>query len=269
MPPENSDASVTAPPGAPPTPPAAPPGPANPTVEVDAASLVSANIVPDAPPAPGPVTGAPAGETDARGTVFDPDRHRSGADGRPLRNSHGHFYSKLTGRPPKRGPDGRWQRMSNGAPAPGAAMPPPGADAGPAFASPPAGPGNPDQYDALAETFLQIWYGPAVLAFTEDFRTTSGEHLVLKTALANWLRVKQMEELPEGWAFALVAAGVYLPKFQKPTVRERLALYVMKAKVFFGRIFGRKRAPSSASREPGVGNEADIIDLVGETGEGV
>lgn len=178
---------------------------------------------------------------DAHGVRFDPDIHRTRPDGTPAKNKHGNFYRKETGRPPGPRPP-----PAPGGPIPAATFNAP-AGGGPAATLPAAGP---DRYDALAETFLRIGYGPLVILFTDDIRTTDQEHQILKSALANWLRVSQVEDLPPGLAFGLVATGIYLPKFTQPTVRQRLALYWLKIRGFFSGLFsrGKSATPRPAER---------------------
>ncbi len=154
-----------------------------------------------APPAPGPDL------KDSRGVKFNAERHAVDDTGKPKKNSHGNFYSKTTGRPP------------------GAAKI--AAPAAPSFSAPggaaPAGsPPSPfDEYDAAAEVYLQAVYGPVIIAFSDKARPDSEEHAALKTALANYLRVKKITEPSPGWSLLFVVVAVGVKKSAIPEVKDR------------------------------------------------
>jgi len=190
-------------------------------------------------------TPSPSGEIlDASGNKFIPGLHHANPDGTPKTNFKGNFYA--TGRPKKTPTiDRPPQQVTN---ALGFSGPKPGTDEFPSFASdgdPRQTPGEspnsspvpsgPDKYDALAETYLQLGYGPMIMLFSDEVRTEKGEHAALKDALANWLRQSQADDLPPGLAFAFVAAGVYMPKMTRPKVKERIAVIWLKIKGFFSK----------------------------------
>jgi len=163
---------------------------------------------------------------DASGQKFDPTRHHIDENGKPRVNFKGNFYG--TGRK-KKNPE----------------------NAQPVFDTPP-GEVQPDKYPALAETLLRIGYGPLELVLSEEIRTTPEEHQALKLTLAEWLRVSEMQDLPPWLAFTCVAAGVYLPKFSKPTVKERLTLVWLKMRT----LFSRKKKPNFVPSPPSEQTES-------------
>jgi hypothetical protein len=220
-------------------------------MELAAGAMAPPGAAPAGPPA-GPGNNLPAANatpppefTDTHGTKFDPSIHRMKPDGSPAKNKHGNFYRKDTGRPRNPPPKAAAKPARPAAPAapiPAAAFnaPPPGF-AAPGAPPPPAGP---DRFDALAETILRIWYGPAVLIFSEEIRTTQEEHAVLKAALGEGLRSSDVEDLPPWVAFSLIAGGIYLPKFSKPTVKQRLGILVLRVRGFLSGLFGRNKRPA-------------------------
>lgn len=94
-----------------------------------------------------------------------------------------------------------------------------------------------DEYDFAAEVYLQSFYGPIIIAFTEEARPEKDDHAALKTALANWLRVKQIKEPSPGWAVIFVAAAVAAKKASIPVVKERALTIGSKIKTW---LFPRK-----------------------------
>jgi len=79
------------------TPPPAPAGTQAAQISELAAPLAEA--MPASPSTPPPAVDDP--DTDARGRLFDPEKHRADASGNPMRDKNGFFYSKNLGAPPK------------------------------------------------------------------------------------------------------------------------------------------------------------------------
>lgn len=192
--------------------------------------------------APDPGTSTPV---DANGTEFDPDRHKAQADGTPAVDKKGRFYSKNLGTYTRQGAAAK--KVS---PPPAPPRPKPTFAGAPAGSTPPplgeAVPFNPndtpitDQYFLLADVYLQTGYGPLMLMLGADVRPTTEEHLALRESLAAWLRSIRATEFSPGLAFTMTAAGIFISKFEKPTVRERAALTWLKVKQLWARFTGKK-----------------------------
>lgn len=157
---------------------------------------------------------------DSRGVRFNPEKHAANEDGTPRKNKHGNFYPKGLG---KHGAAKIAKGEMPGSPAP-AERPAPSFNA-PGGESRPVDPNvSPfDEYDAAAEIYLLSAYGPLIVAFSEHVRPDATEHAALKTAVANYLRVKQISEPSPGWSLFFVATAVAVKKSAIPEVRERAA----------------------------------------------
>lgn len=169
---------------------------------------------------------------DNKGQTFDPNIHQSNPDGTPKVNKFGNFYKKIPGRP-----------SSN----PNSSSSDPG---NPSFNVPPGGsagtqPGgmNDAQFEALSETILVLGNGIMVALLSDEIANTPDEHKALKMSLTPWLKSGDIKEVHPGVMFGMVALGLYLPKFGRPTVRQRLRFLSMKVRIAFenmlGRIFNR------------------------------
>lgn len=190
----------------------------------------SAPPPPEPTPAPVAVPSGPA-LYDSRRVKFSPLRHQVNADGTPKRNAKGNFILTEEYRNGK-------QRVR--VPSANGAAPIPGGSRGEAQFSTPEqksepGANVPDEYDLLAEVYLQSSYGPLMLAFSPAIRPNGEEHGALKQSLAALLRHKQAKELEPTWAFALTATAVFVSKTSEPTVKEKLALYWLRVRSWFAK----------------------------------
>lgn len=190
-----------------------------PVSEGQHAAPASAPVAPSVPPS-GPVL------RDSRGIKFSPARHQVNPDGAPKRNSKGNFI--LTDAYRAEVAAGLRRRsgaspVTSSSPA-GAPRPAPQFNDGAPRGDPniPAAPVG-DQYDAAAEMYLQITYGPVVVAFSENARPDGDDHSALKTALAQYLRANQVSEPSPGWSLLFTAAAVAVKKSADPVVKERAA----------------------------------------------
>lgn len=185
-------------------------------------------------------TPAPVEIKDSRNKIFDPAIHAAKEDGTPAKNKHGRFYPKNLGKhgnpTPKRveipaaprRADPSFANVSGGGPAPSSSTP---------LEVMPLGE---DEYTALAEVYLQMSYGPLMALFSAEIRPIPDEHHVLKHALAGWLRSMKAKQFSPGMAFALAASGIFMAKFEKPTVREKGALLWVRVKQIWSKWTGKK-----------------------------
>jgi len=165
-----------------------------------------------APPPTGPAARDAHNARDARGIKFTAERHQTDESGTPRKNARGNFVMRVDYR-------NAHTRNFPGNPPRAAEMPAPEFNTG-------QKPGDPnvsrfDEYDAAAEIYLQSAYGPVIIAFSEHARPDSEEHAALKTAVANYLRVKQIKEPSPGWSLLFVVLAVSVKKSANPAVRER------------------------------------------------
>ena len=142
---------------------------------------------------------------------FNPARHQLGGDGKPKIGKTGNFVMRMDYR--------EAHRRAGGQPSTEAPKPPPSFDTG----QPRVDPNLPkfDEYDAAAEIYLLSAYGPVIIAFSEHARPDAEEHAALKTAVANYLRVKQIKEPSPGWSLLFVVLAIGVKKSANPIVRER------------------------------------------------
>ena len=175
---------------------------------------------------------------DSRGTLFDPLKHAN-ENGVPKKNKHGNFYSAGLGKHGKtKGPTSAPLMTEKARPATGDIANERG---NPTFADAPSASSSPmhsattapDEFEVMAELVLQTAYGPAMALFSADVRPDESEHAALKQAWATYFRVKGVKDVSPGWGAALTTAAVFFRKTEKPTVRERIALYAMKIKTAF------------------------------------
>lgn len=172
----------------------------------------SAPGAPNAESAPVPV--------DRRGIRFDPAAHRADAAGNPLRNKHGNFYAKNLGAPKKSSaakisppvnrPAPRFVDLEN------ISAPAPSAEASGAVEFAPA-----DNYDACAEAWLVGCYVAVTALLGPDAKPDDDEHAALKAPLTAVLRRGKVRELDPRLTLAVVAAGIFMRKLEKPTVRDK------------------------------------------------
>ena len=295
-------------PSTPPAPPPAPeplspgpdPAPSPQAAPVSAATLAAENMVPEVnlPPLPpvapasqnAPVSPAPLdyrGKRNKHGEIFDPDVHRINADGRPYYDERGHFRRKQIGRPPL-----AEKRSHKAKPKETPAAPPPrvpdtptgpfhdpgvpsfndGSPAGttPGAAALPA-PTGPDKFDLAAEGFCKLGDAVMIRFFSEEIANTRDEHAALKTALAPALRESDIGDMPPWVVFGMVTLAIYLPKFEKPTVKQRATVLVVRVRGFFSRLMGRMfdrtggrppvaKPPKSEGAAPVAEDERELPD---------
>ena len=157
-------------------------------------ATAAAQPAPLPPPAP-----VPTGERDSLGRLFDPLKFK------PKKDSLGRWHNLRGGRKPAT-PAPEQPASTVGEP-------------GGMMAAPMA-----DKYDAAAEMYCRAFYGIADMVFHGNGEwqpDNEGEHRALKDSLARYLRFKQSEDLPPGFALAL-AAGVYAaPRFVRPNTQRR------------------------------------------------
>lgn len=168
---------------------------------------------------------------DGSGKNFDPEKHATNPDGTPKKNANGNFYAKSVGRP------------KNKAVAPSAPVQAPtfadvgGSTVAPANFAPIAA--TPDRFAVAADSYLQLSYALAVLAFSPDVKPDEAEHEALKIPAAQLLRRYDVDDIHPGITFAAVATGIFLKKLEKPTVRERWDALMSKAKTWITKTFKR------------------------------
>ena len=169
---------------------------------------------------------------DRKGVKFDPAIHAVDETGKPKTNFIGNFYSNKQGR----GAKGKKIDGSSDAPKPLDRPAPsfnvPGGSSltvDPNLGKEP----TPDEFDMMAEVYLQSAYGPLMLTFSEAMRPDNEQHKALKQSLAAWLRYKKATELSPGWGFAVTAAAVFVAKTAEPTVKERIAMWTIRIKGWF------------------------------------
>lgn len=155
---------------------------------------------------------------DASNNRFSRSRHIVGEDGAPKLSKSGNFLVRRDYRDSHKGqgfPSNSPERQAPSFNGPGAAAPINGASS--------AGQEMPlqDEYDAAAEVYLQSAYGPIIIGFSEHARPDKEEHAALKTAVANYLRVKQIKEPSPGWALMFTVTAVAVKKSEHPEVRKR------------------------------------------------
>lgn len=205
--------------------------------EVNAADLVAplgermppvTETTGDSTPPPEPSKAFPV---DGKGRRFDPETHAANDDGTPKLDKNGLFYPKNIGR--KKGD----KSVANNFKPVGERPPPSFADGtGGPLADPNAPKGSgADEYDLMAEVYLQSAYGPLMIAFSEAMRPNGEQHAALKQSLAAWLRFKQAKELSPGWGFSVTAAAVFVAKTNEPEVKERMTLWASKVRGWFKR----------------------------------
>lgn len=165
---------------------------------------------------------------------FNPAEHMADENGNPKKNFKGNFYSNKQGRGDK-------GKKSDSPAEPqksvlGFDRPPPSFNVpgGSPMADPNLGKEPvPDEYDMMAEVYLQSAYGPLMIALSESMRPDQEQHKALKQSLAAWLRYKKATELSPGWGFAVTAAAVFVAKTAEPSVKERLAMWGTRIKGWF------------------------------------
>jgi len=157
-------------------------------------------------------------QVDSAGVPFDPAIHRP------------RFFEKGSRK-------GKWIPLSLGAPKGGSArgadstaskseLPPDLSAQSPKTETAPTGP---DKYDSLGEVYCRTFYAGADTVFSgqgEWNPESESEHLHLKTAVANYLRAKQLEDLPPGIALSLAVFAYSVKRIQKPNTNEKWKLLV-------------------------------------------
>lgn len=251
-----------------PTPEKNPPAPPAPPVEASPASTtlapaidvgeltapLAAAMPPSTVSSPGELPGIPPaietpGLFDSHKTRFNPDKHAVDANGKPLKNSKGNFFSKNIGKYPRH--DKRAVAAQPAAPTP--------IRAAPTFANIPGGgihrtdapvpvapplPAGPDHAELMAEAYLQMTYAPLVGMLSHEIKPNVDEHAALKMSLAAALRTLKHIPEPNVWlVFGSVAYGVFAPKLHNPTVANRWGLAVLRMKQIFAKL-SRKETPT-------------------------
>lgn len=181
---------------------------------------------------------------DDAGVSFDPFIHKANEDGTPAKNKNGRFYSKFIGRagskrksengngvspaPQKPSEPGlfeetpKFEGLDNGTPSPVSNAP----------ASVQATP--PDEAQGATLLLIPTVDGCMQSLFGPDIALTEEDKKIAEPITASFLRSKNMKDIPPGIALAMVAVAIYGPKFQKPTVKEKLILIWIKIRGFFG-----------------------------------
>jgi hypothetical protein len=193
------------------------PAPANQTAQtITAAELAGAVTMPEpseraieTPPAnsnaqtPTTAPAPKAGDRDKTGRKFDPNRHA------PRLLPSGRWASKRPHGRPRKTP------ASFVATDPQPSAPPPAPEMPPA-----------DKYELAAELYCRTGYSLADGIFAgngEWLPESEAEHLAIKQSVAAYLRHKQSEDLPPGWALALALAGYGAGRIAKPNTQKRIA----------------------------------------------
>lgn len=174
---------------------------------------------PAQPVAPAPVEAHVADQIDGKGQKFDPALHATNEDGTPKRNTKGNFYSRYIGRAGA----GR-KAGETGEPTEAASF------AGVEQAAPSVPPAMKDEAEGAALMLVPTVDGVMQSVFSADIALTDDDKKVITPVLAAYMRSKNMKDIPPGMALVMVAVAVYAPKFQKPTVKERIALIWLKLK---------------------------------------
>jgi len=175
------------------------------------------------------VTEQPKGnpQIDDKGIAFNPEKHAVDENGNPKKNKFGSFYSKNVGQ------KGKLDGINSIQGTPQRSAPSfnvPGSEQAKVVETPQV-----DEYEMMAEVYLQSAYGPAMIAFTEHARPDKEQHAALKQSLAAWLRHKKAKELSPGWGFAVTAAAVVVAKSEHPAVKERGLTWLNKIKGWFNK----------------------------------
>jgi hypothetical protein len=192
----------------------------------------------------GPVKSIVSTPQDDAGVSFDPFIHMTEEDGSPAKNKRGRFYSKFIGRagskrksengngispaPQPQSEPGifdekpKFEGLDNGTPSPVSNAP----------ASAPANP--PDEAQGATLLLIPTVDGCMQSLFGPDIALSDEEKKIAEPITANFLRSKNMKDIPPGIALAMVAIAIYGPKFQKPTVKEKLILMWIKIRGIFG-----------------------------------
>lgn len=171
-------------------------------IESDTAAAVPASVPPGVSPAPR------IDMPDNHGTSFDPTKHKQvmGRDGR--------WINLKTGRP-----KGSGSKATSPVPVQKTASIV-GGDT-PAGPLPPAA----DPFDASAELYCRTFYAIADMIFKgggEWQPSNESEHKGLKEALAQYMRVSGLADLPPGWSLTLVAGTFAACRLQMPNTQKRI-----------------------------------------------
>lgn len=210
-------------------------------------------FVTEEPKLPDPGTGVLPGFEikDDGGTVFNPAEHAADENGNPKKNAKGRFYSKFIGRggaakkaaaggnPAPVAPVNRPAPKFEGAPENNRIPTIEQVDAvQPGSDAPPAGHQTPDAAQGMALMVIPTVDGIAQNLFGPDVALSAQEKQVLEPVCAEYMRAKNIKDISPGWALVATVSAIYLPKFAKPTVKERLTLIVLKIRNLLG--FGGK-----------------------------
>lgn len=211
---------------------------------------------------------------DKSGKLFDPAKHAVDDLGQPRFNKNGFFVSKFIGNPGNKKKDLPASEQQQQPAADVAAKLEgesfvPSGDGNPgtsaAFATPN---GQPDQYDRMADMYLETGYGIAAGFLGDGIRpefkvekvTTGGpglpdqveevlkrtpegkqEHESLRYPLAAALREKQVTGMTPTQMFLASLAAYISRKAAKPTVRERFTLLALKVRSWFKKAIPSKQ----------------------------
>jgi len=164
----------------------------------------------EAAQAPEPQGGA---KTDASGTVFDPQLHRTNAAGEPVKTAKGNFAK----RPGRRGGSTASQSTIGGRPP--VLTPEQTEEQRRTDASRQAG-------VVMANTMLSICMG----VFGEEWVPSDAEKMGLEHATGEWAVAQGIEDFPPGVALVMAWGTFAVPRFFQPKTKARVAGFVAKAK---------------------------------------
>ena len=239
-----------------------------PTATTENAQTEISAVTEAIPPKPVPVI------RDKSGKLFDPSKHAVDEMGQPRFNKNGFFISNKIGNPGKKsegGNNGEQQSQSTASETPKIDIQSfdntsDGNNGTPSlFASPN---GQPDQYDRMADLYLETGYGIAAGFLGDGIRpefkvekvTTGGpglpdqieevlkrtpegkqEHESLRYPLAAALREKQVTGMSPTQMFLASMAAYLSKKAAKPSVRERFTLLALKVRSWFKKAIPSKQ----------------------------
>ncbi len=179
------------------------------------------------------------------GTVFNPAEHKADEKGNPVKNKAGRFYSKFIGRAGSARKAGVGQIgdfVRDNLPADGGPKDPPTFEGAPGGTVPAPSGGEmsraepqPDPADGMALMLIPTIDGVMQSLFSEGVALSNKEKEIMQPVAAAYLRSKGAKDIPPGLALTMVAVAIYGPKFQKPTVKERITLIALKLKTWFAR----------------------------------
>lgn len=149
------------------------------------------------------------GSTDERGRRFDPELHKAGPDGKPLINSKGYITMKRGGAAQKAAKGQSFAKV----PEPGAV---------PQSQKKAAAAVELDaKIDSTAEVSAYMVITAAQMIGGEEFKPESGEADAMKSAFANYYRVRGIVDMPPELILAVSLGGYVLPRWNKPIFKKK------------------------------------------------